>query len=104
MSFHLVLKRLRDAINPKDVRQQGMGKTHARVMRKDLSELLEDFDRIDGLLRHVHGLSVTHADAIEQRDKRIAELERLLKAAVDGVWEVGMLEDARRALKSNIAK
>jgi hypothetical protein len=72
MSFFEQLKRLREAALK---RQEGIQVEKAIVNRRDLSELLYHFDRIDSELRDLHGTPATGAGLIVLERQRQIEAE-----------------------------
>ena len=76
MSFAQQLKNLRNALNPNDRTQEGFFHDFAKVRRRDLSELLYHFDRLDNTARTVHeadeicrvSIATSHNETLEDAD------------------------------------
>ena len=81
MSFAQQLKNLRNALNPNDRTQEGFFHDFAKVRRRDLSELLYHFDRLDNTARTVHeadeicrvSIATSHNEALEEAMKVVRE-------------------------------
>ena len=82
MSFAQQLKNLRNALNPNDRTQEGFFHDFAKVRRRDLSELLYHFDRLDNTARTVHeadeicrvSIATSHNEALEEAAVKCLEI------------------------------
>jgi hypothetical protein len=73
------IKRLEEALDPRSEKQRGM-RENALVLRKDLDEIVYHFKRLD---RDARTNYYNKQNEIEQLKKRNAELESLIKSALD---------------------